>query len=82
MHHADHTPLRRTAARWMRMHGVSADEVAQQLGHRKLGATDLYTEYDPRHSCSSLSRARFPTKSGSGPQRGCQILARRACKLP
>ena len=41
--------LRHTVARWMRMHGVSADEVAQQLGHRKLGITGVYTEYDPQY---------------------------------
>jgi hypothetical protein len=33
----------------MRMHGVSADEVAQQLGHRKLGVTGVDTEYDPQY---------------------------------
>jgi integrase len=49
--------LRHTAARWMRMHGVSADEVAQQLGHRKLGVTGVYTEYDPQYlsaACNAL----------------------------
>jgi len=49
--------LRHTAARWMRLHGVSADEVAQQLGHRKLGITGVYTEYDPGYlkaACAAL----------------------------
>ena len=51
--------LRHTAARWMRLHGVSADEVAQQLGHRKLGSTGVYTEYDPQYlnaACEALDR--------------------------
>ena len=58
--------LRHTAARWMRLHGVSADEVAQQLGHRKLGSTGVYTEYDPQYlktACEALD------------QLTCQILA-------
>jgi hypothetical protein len=49
--------LRHTAARWNRLHGVPADEVAQQLGHRKLGMTGVYTEYDPeylRAACAAL----------------------------
>ena len=49
--------LRHTAARWMRLHGVSAEEVAQQLGHRKLGITGVYTEYDPEYlkaACAAL----------------------------
>ena len=59
--------LRHTAARWMRLHGVSTDEVAQQLGHRKLGSTGVYTEYDPQYlkaACVALD------------QLTCQILAR------
>jgi integrase len=51
--------LRHTAARWMRLRGVSADEVAQQLGHRKLGVTGVYTEYDPEYlkaACEALDR--------------------------
>lgn len=51
--------LRHTAARWMRLHGVSADEVAQQLGHRKLGSTGVYTEYDPQYlkaACEALDQ--------------------------
>ena len=58
--------LRHTAARWMRLQGVSADEVAQQLGHRKLGTTGVYTEYDPQYlkaACEALDRLT------------CQILA-------
>ncbi len=49
--------LRHTAARWMRQHGVSGEEVAQQLGHRKLGITGVYTEYDPEYlkaACAAL----------------------------
>ena len=49
--------LRHTAARWMRLHGVPAEEVAQQLGHRKLGVTGVYTEYDPEYlkaACGAL----------------------------
>jgi integrase len=34
--------LRHTAARWMRQHGVSAEEVAPQLGHRRLGVRGLH----------------------------------------
>ena len=58
--------LRHTAARWMRLKGVSADEVAQQLGHRKLGSTGVYTEYDPQYlkgACAALDELT------------CQILA-------
>ena len=50
----------------MRLHGVSADEVAQQLGHRKLGITGIYTEYDPQYlsaACQALDELT------------CQILA-------
>ncbi len=49
--------LRHTAARWMRLHGVPAEEVAQQLGHRTLGMTGVYTEYDPEYlkaACEAL----------------------------
>ena len=49
--------LRHTAARWMRLHGVPAEEVAQQLGHRRLGVTGVYTEYDPEYlkaACGAL----------------------------
>jgi hypothetical protein len=41
----------------MPLHGVSADAVAQQLGHRKLGVTGVYTEYDPHYlsaACGAL----------------------------
>ena len=41
----------------MRLHGVPAEEVAQQLGHRKLGTTGVYTEYDPEYlkaACEAL----------------------------
>jgi Phage integrase family len=58
--------LRHTAARWMHLQGVSADEVAQQLGHRKLGTTGVYPEYDPLYlkaACEALDRLT------------CQILA-------
>jgi hypothetical protein len=49
--------LRHTAARWMRLHGVPAEQVAQQLGHRKLKTTGVYTEYDPEYlkaACEAL----------------------------
>ena len=49
--------LRHTAARWMRLHGVPAEQVSQQLGHRKLGTTGVYTEYDPEYlkaACEAL----------------------------
>jgi integrase len=58
--------LRHTAARWMRLHGVPAEEVAQQLEHRKLGQTRSYTEYDPAYlkaACRALDNLT------------CQILA-------
>ena len=41
----------------MRLHGVPAEQVAQQLGHRRLGATGVYTEYDPEYlkaACEAL----------------------------
>ena len=37
--------------------GCPAEEVAQQLGHRKLGTTGVYTEYDPEYlkaACEAL----------------------------
>jgi integrase len=40
------------------LHGVPADEeVAQQLGHRQLGTTGVYTDYDPEYlkaACDAL----------------------------
>ena len=63
--------LRHTAARWMRLHGVPAEEVAQQLGHRRLGTTGVYTEYDPQYlkaACQALDNLT------------CQILARAGVK--
>jgi hypothetical protein len=50
----------------MRLHGVPAEEVAQQLGHRRLGTTGVYTEYDPAYlkaACRALENLT------------CQILA-------
>ena len=58
--------LRHSAARWMRLQGVSGEEVAQQLGHRGMGVTAIYTEYDPeylRNASAALYRLT------------CQILA-------
>ncbi len=39
--------LRHTAARWMRARGVSLDDVALQLGHKRLGVTETYTAFSP-----------------------------------
>ncbi|TPL98339.1 tyrosine-type recombinase/integrase [Mesorhizobium sp. B2-3-10] len=43
--------LRHTASKWMRKHGVSMDEVGQQLGHREKGVavTAIYTADDPAY---------------------------------
>ncbi len=43
--------LRHTASKWMRKHGVSMDEVGQQLGHREKGnaVTSIYTADDPAY---------------------------------
>ena len=41
----------------MRLHGVPAEQVSQQLGHLRLGTTGIYTEYDPEYlkaACASL----------------------------
>jgi hypothetical protein len=42
----------------MRLHGVPAEQVSQPLGHRKLGTTGVYTEYDPEYlkaACEALN---------------------------
>lgn len=39
--------LRHTAARWMRSKGVTMDDVALQLGHKRLGVTETYTAFSP-----------------------------------
>ena len=52
---------RHTAARWMRLRGVPVEEVAQQLGHRTLGVTAIYTKYDPAYlkkACAALDEPR------------------------
>jgi integrase len=49
--------IRHTAARYMRLQGVSGDSVSQQLGHRSLGVTGIYAGYDPRYlsdACCAL----------------------------
>lgn len=51
--------LRHTCARWMRRHGVSMDEIAQQLGHteKSTAVTAIYVSDDPnylKHACAAL----------------------------
>lgn len=51
--------LRHTAARWMRMNGVSEWDTQTQLGHRRPGVTERYTAYDPEYlkdACTALDK--------------------------
>jgi integrase len=36
-------------SRWMRAKGVPTDQIQIQLGHRRLGVTERYAEYDPNY---------------------------------
>jgi site-specific recombinase XerD len=65
--------IRHTAARYMRLQGVSGEDVAQQLGHRKMGVTGVYMQYDPRYLESACKALDGLTS---------QILPRRICGEP
>jgi integrase len=80
--------LRHTAARWMRLHGVPAEEVSQQLGHRRLGTTGVYTEYDPEYlkaACEALDALLQALLAknlpdGSGPNRKTSGKSTNSCR--
>jgi len=80
--------LRHTSARWMRLHGVPAEQVSQQLGHRKLGTTGVYTEYDAEYlkaACEALDgllqvllAKTLPVDTGSDQEK--QGKSKRCCR--
>src|SRR5262249_2843632 len=61
----------------MRVHGVSVDEVAQQLGHKNLGAPRIYTEYGQQYLKSAreaLDQVTCPIRAGVEMLEACKLL--------